>query len=241
MSAETGLKTIEFDPIFQAQALELGLVMPTIRIADKLDIRLARIDRTIECNDAQLFYGTKAAGLENIIAITIDSLPKDKPKSNPVIEYILTGGNNNNALIRTTANPNAEDFTEKKLNQAFWLGVLVVDEIAEYGVKDLTNRYKELRTKQGDRGYKLLWGAAGVSFSDEMLNYADVVSNTEKLDAVSVIAGTAMLASGLYNMFRGRPNTKNEVTDFIADTKKDQALDQARDYPVFSHGQTIFA
>jgi hypothetical protein len=215
---------VEYDVDLQHQATNAGLVMPRLEIARGLVEQLNRRDRALEVDQFTLWSGTQDVELDTPLTVSIDSLSQDGSVNKPT----LTFPSDDHSVIGVSHNPVAERGMNVAINEAFWLGIVVTDEV----LKNKSN-YEQRQSKAHRRTVNATLGVAGALLLE--LGDLEVAHATLPLDG-SLLATLGLGAAGLIRLSRMR---QSNIPDQLSQAKRHQAKALGKQYPVLSYGMSI--
>ena len=219
------------DAQLQAQASEMGLVVPEIHIANKLQLRLGRRDKLLEVNADALWSGVQDVELENGLQARVDSLPKDTECTTPTCEF----QSDTSFLLRISDGAKAERGLEKSVNTAFWLGTLITDQLAEGN----RPKYEERARFHASTRNKVLTSAAATNTIIIGTELATTYDAPASIDLP--IGGLALVWSYLWlkHIYHNDIKGEDMAMRQIEKEKRDRAAVLGEKYQVLNYADTV--
>ncbi|MDB5185343.1 MAG: hypothetical protein JWN38_1151 [Candidatus Saccharibacteria bacterium] len=230
----------DFSPVLQTefytqQIEQLQLVSPTLAISPVLQNRMLRHGRTLEINEVSLIQGVSELEIERPTYVSFDSLPKDSTTVEPALSLnwprILIPVQ---ATVRIHPNFTAEmnaAGAEKKMNAAFWTGVLATEALNEGRGPELMQERQKLNSAKWQ---EYVVPAIGGFAVDETLGL------TTGMGLKALAIGLPLQLAGVVAYARHRKNLRGtDSADFVLKKYAEQGRQLGESYPVLSQGYTL--
>lgn len=220
---------IETSDYFAERMAEMELIAPIIRTTDHLDVRMRRGNRTLDVNEGELLKGLMAVEPEKPLTITFDSLPKQSPI---VVAKPQINAARAEAVIEIDPNLSTKALkkgAERKLNVAFWSGVVVLDALEGDG-RD------HFRAEKDRKSAKMsLKQNFAVMLGPLVLGEAVIVETHRSALGMSIILG-GQLGARIGLGARHAYVRRMPFDEFVVKQTRDRAEDMAKAHPVLSQG-----
>jgi hypothetical protein len=223
---------------FYADLDALHLTAPTIQVTDVLQARMQRHGRQLELDEAALTDGIRAIEPERPILIRFDSQPKGKYDVDPTVAFHEGSSwydSDEPTVAQIGIKPNlskadAENGASRKLNEAFWLGVVVCDALAE-GTGDSLRAEMEKQAKRRPKKEFVVTLLAGAA-TDGAMTAAHLGFDTSLGIALGVEAAI------IIRMAKKRTSRTPDFDNFLAGKFEDRAASLASQHRVLRQSFT---
>jgi hypothetical protein len=215
--------SVQYDEDVLTKAANAGLILPEVEISGILSTRLARQECVIKIDQDYLLSGTQELEIEKPLLVSIDATPKDETIDLIAPEYC----GDDISVVKVNSKNAYKDGISVKLNQAFWMGVIVTEAMSE-GESD---KYKDLkRSRHHNAMLNGLGGlAAGVWCEVGYVYHDDQLYSM--LPLLGIMAGVVINAIKLASQNSG------DYLKMMEQSKKIKALEMAHKYEVLQiHG-----
>jgi hypothetical protein len=161
---------INYLPEHVEQASTLGLSLPYIQVESSLESRLARRFLALDVDSLSILPGITEANIEQRMRIRIRSIPWLSKQDKPHLGFANTPEQGTSQLVRLDipANPNLGDkMTGIRLNNSFWLGILIGDELLSTGLQP--ERYRKEKISRFQTAVSFTLGSVAGAYGAEDL------------------------------------------------------------------------
>jgi len=219
-------------------ASRLSLVLPHIEISKVLETRLERADLQLQIDDGNILAGITAAEIEQPVGLRIDALPKDASDNTPKLTYSSDRAFNSirYAQMDISGRPDLGDKNlMRKLNAAFWIGILMTNDLAESKHVPLDYR-AELRHQATRFNWRVaLPTGIGVDVAGNVVN--SFVEHIPNWSVVNILAGPSVIAG--MNIHKTIKNKRRDFYKDLEEKHKDASQDLSMRYPELAYGMSI--
>ncbi len=233
-----GYETLIVDHSIVDRLDDEGIVVPTIKIGEILLKRMHRHGRTLDIDPFLLQEGLRDIESERPTTLLIDSLPKKSQGLDPdvSINWPTSRSETPSAIIRIKPNVNERDEdlgVIHKINEAFWLGAIATQAIAEGEDKEILS-LKAKRSKS--LPFWKSWPAGFVAYSAASWP-ADIVLHSADMTVGFGIA--SQLALYVYIAQKKSRIRKISDSEYLQDSLREKANELALKYPILKQDFSI--
>jgi hypothetical protein len=228
------LNFISYSEDVVKRASDSGLVMPKIGFQDMLQKRLSRVDLQATIDENHLLNGIHEIGVENQFNIQVRSSPSSavkKIEESPSIGRVAPGF----GQVLINSKPNAEYYQRRRMNQAFWSGLLLTNAVTEnFGLAARAEQAEDV-DKTNSIATKALYTALGISCSAW---FGCGLTHIEPSSSVVVGGAIAdMFSYGTYIVSRWKAAKISEtpLVKYIERESRDITEDLAISYPALEY------